>query len=154
VKQLPFVGRTARYALIAAICAAASNAVIILGDVAGGHYVPVIIFAFAVVTPLGYFLHSSFTFGERRSWVGLLRFVSAGALAFPLSLLTMAILCTGLGLRVAIAAPIATVLLFVWNYASAHWAIVGRLHLQCLPSHQVSQIDSNLKEGSSIRPVR
>jgi hypothetical protein len=154
VKHLPFVGRTARYTLIAAICAAASNAVIILGDVAGGHYVPVIIFSFAVVTPLGYLLHSGFTFSEQRSWVGLLRFAWAGALAFPLSLLTMAFLCTGLGLRVAIAAPIATAVLFLWNYASAHWAIIRRAPLQCLQSHQASQIDSSLKESSSIRRLK
>jgi hypothetical protein len=41
----------------------------------------------------------------------------------------MAILCTGLGLPVALAFPITTIMLFVWNYASAHWAIRRHLRL-------------------------
>jgi putative flippase GtrA len=121
--------RSARYVLVAVICAVASNIVIVLGDLVGGHYLLVTLFAFAFVAPLGYVLHSSFTFSEPCSWRGLLRFTSAGAVGVPLSLLTMAILCAGLGMRVAIAAPIATVVLFFWNYASTHWAIVGRVLL-------------------------
>jgi hypothetical protein len=42
----------------------------------------------------------------------------------------MAILCTGLGIPVIIAAPTATIVLFLWNYASAHWAILGTLRFR------------------------
>jgi hypothetical protein len=82
--------------------------------------------SFGVVTPLGYLMHSSFTFRERLSLRGFLRFTSGIAAGFPLLLLSMAILCTGLGLPVVIAAPIATIILFLWNYASVHWAILDR----------------------------
>ncbi|MGP0061729.1 MAG: GtrA family protein [Beijerinckiaceae bacterium] len=122
----PLVGQTARYTFVGAICAATNNAVMILGDLAGEHYVPMMVLSFALVTPLGYLLHSGFTFNERLSLDGLLRFACGIAVGFPLSLLTMAILCTELGLRVVIAAPVATLVLFLWNYASAHWAIIGR----------------------------
>ena len=126
MKTFFLVSQTARYTFIGLLCAAANNVILILGDFVGAHYVPMVALAFAVVTPLGYLLHSSFTFGDRLSWIGLVRFTSGAAMGFPLSLLSMAILCTGLGLRVAIAAPIATVMLFLWNYASARWAIVGQ----------------------------
>ena len=123
----PLIGRTARYTLIGGLCALANNAVMILGDLAGGHYVPMTLLAFLTVTPLGYVLHANFTFREPRSFTGLLRFASGGLLGLALALFIMAVLCTGLGLPVVIAAPIATILLILWNYAAAHWAIIGRL---------------------------
>ncbi|MDR3530342.1 MAG: GtrA family protein [Rhodopila sp.] len=115
--------------MVGAICAVAHNVVMILGDWGGGHYVPVSVLSFGVVTPLGYLLHAKFTFMERLSLAGLLRFTSGVAAGFPLSLLVMATLCTGLGMPVLFAAPIATITLFLWNYASAHWAILGRWKL-------------------------
>jgi hypothetical protein len=36
----------------------------------------------------------------------------------------MFVLCSILSVSPTIAAPIATLLLFVWNYVAAHWAIV------------------------------
>jgi putative flippase GtrA len=129
VRAHPVAGRTARYTIVGAICALAHNAVMILGDLAGGHYVPMTVLSFGIVTPLGYLLHSRFTFRERLSLRGFLRFASGVAAGFPLSLLSMAILCTGLGLPVVIAAPIATITLFLWNYASVHWAILDHWRL-------------------------
>ena len=111
--------------LISAICAAANNAVIILGGLAGGHYLIMTAVAFLIVTPLGYLFHCRFTFAEKRSLRGLFRFWSGSALAFPVSLLTMALLCSGLKLPVTVATPVATVVLFLWNYLSAQWAITG-----------------------------
>jgi putative flippase GtrA len=115
---------------VGAICAVANNAVMILGNLAGVHYVPMTVLSFVLVTPLGYLLHSRFTFRQRRSLRGFGGFASGVATGFPISLLSMAILCTGFGLPVVLAAPIATILLFLWNYASAHWAILGRWRLQ------------------------
>lgn len=129
VRAHPVAGRTARYTMVGAICALVYNAVMILGDLAGGHYVPMTVLSFGTVTPLGYLLHSRFTFRERLSLRGFLRFASGVAAGFPLSLLSMAILCAGLGLPVVIAAPIATITLLLWNYASAHWAILDRWRL-------------------------
>jgi putative flippase GtrA len=63
----PVAGRTARYTIVGAICALAHNAVMILGDLAGEHYVPMTVLSFGIVTPLGYLLHSRFTFREQLS---------------------------------------------------------------------------------------
>lgn len=129
VSAHPVAGRTARYTIVGAICAATHNAVMVLGDLAGGHYVPMTVLSFWIVTPPGYLLHARFTFREQFSLRGFLRFTSGIAAGFPLSLLSMTTLCTGLGLPVVIAAPIATVTLFLWNYVSAHWAILDRWRL-------------------------
>jgi len=43
---------------------------------------------------------------------------------FFVSAALMALFCSGLGLPVAVATPIATVLLFFWNFALARWAIL------------------------------
>lgn len=119
--------RTARYAMTGALCALAHNVVMILGDAAGVHYLPMTFLSFALVTPLGYLLHAGFTFKELLSWRAFLRFAAGVAVGFPLSLLIMAVFCSGFGLPVAIAAPLATLTLVLWNYVSTHWAIVGRL---------------------------
>jgi putative flippase GtrA len=113
VRAHPVAGRTGRYTIVGAICALAYNAVMILGDLAGGHYVPMTVLSFGIVTPLGYLLHARFPFREQLPLCGFLRFASGVAAGFPLSLLSMAILCTGLGLP----------------YASAHWAILNRWRL-------------------------
>jgi putative flippase GtrA len=127
LRELP--ERTARYIIIGAICAAANNAVMILGDWAGGHYALMAVLSFGLVTPLGYLLHSNYTFREQISWRRFLRFASGVATGFPLSLLSMALLCSGLDLPVVLGAPITTITLFTWNYASAHWAILERWRL-------------------------
>lgn len=123
MKPSYFARQTTRYTVVGAMCAIANNLVMIVGDRAGIHYFPMSILSFLLVTPFGYLLHSGFTFGEPRSFRAFLRFSSGVALGFPIYLITMAILCTGLSLSVVVATSIATVLLFLWNYASAHWAI-------------------------------
>ncbi len=130
VKLHPFAERTARYTIVGAICAVLNNLLIIGGDLLGVNYVAMSVTSLAVVTTLAYIMHTSYTFRERRSDRGLLRFFSGVATGFPLFIVLMAILYTGLGVPVAIATPLSTVVLYVWNYALAHWTILshGRLH--------------------------
>jgi putative flippase GtrA len=123
VKLRSFAGRTARYTLVGAICAVVNNILIIGGAFFGINYVVMSFVAFAFVTTFAYLMHTSFTFREQRSVRGLLRFSSGVATGFPLFILLMAIFCTGLGMPVAIATPLSTVVLYVWNYALAHWTI-------------------------------
>jgi putative flippase GtrA len=115
-----------RYLTVGALCAVTHNVIMIGSDFAGVHYLPATLLSFAVVTPLGYFLHCRFTFREAHSLEGFLRFMVGIAVGYPLSLALMMLFCSGLGLPVLIAAPLATVALFVFNYLSAHWAIVRR----------------------------
>lgn len=128
VSRAALLDRGRRYTLVGALCALAHNAIMIGGDAAGLHYFPATILSFLLVTPLGFALHCRFTFREPTSVDRFLRFASGIAAGYPLSLALMALFCSGLGLKVIIAAPLATLLLFVFNYLSAHWAIVRRLH--------------------------
>ena len=116
--------------VVGAACAILNMILMISGDWIGIHYAPMTVVAFFIVTPIGYLLHAGFTFGEKMSWRSFAKFTSGVAVGFPISLLAFTLLCSGLGLSVAVAAPIATVILFVWNYALAHWAILGRLGLR------------------------
>lgn len=118
-----------RYATVGAACALTHNMIMIGSDLAGLHYLPATLLSFAVVTPMGYALHCHYTFRQSRSAASFLRFVAGVAVGYPISLALMVLFCTGLGLPVFVAAPLATVALFVFNYASAHWAIMHRLRL-------------------------
>jgi putative flippase GtrA len=126
--------RTTRYTMVGAICAAAYNVVMLVGDRAGGHYVPLSFLAFGLVTPLGYSLHARFTFRTKLSFGAFLRFAAGAAMAFPLYFAIMAVLCSGSGLAIWMAAPTTTILLYIWNYMSAHWAMRHRLLSRAPPS--------------------
>jgi putative flippase GtrA len=126
VTRSGFLARGRRYLTVGALCAATHNVVMIGADFAGLHYVPATLLSCAIVTPLGYFLHCRFTFREAHSLAGFLRFMAGIAVGYPLSLALMALFCSGLHWPVLIAAPLTTILLFVFNYVSAHWAIVRR----------------------------
>jgi putative flippase GtrA len=116
-----------RYLTVGALCALVYNLIMIGADFAGLHYLPATLIAVGVVAPLGYFLHCRFTFRKALSLEGFLRFSAGIALAYPLLLALMMLFCSGLGLPVPIASPLATAVLVVFNYVSAHWAIVRRL---------------------------
>ena len=120
------LARGRRYLTVGAFCALTHNVIMIGADLAGLHYLPATFISFAVVTPLGYLLHCRFTFHQAHSLAGFLRFTAGIAAAFPLSLGLMALFCTVLQWPVLVAAPLTTVLLVVYNYVSAHWAIIRR----------------------------
>jgi putative flippase GtrA len=123
VKLYSFAGRTARYTFVGAICAVLNNILIIDGASFGINYVVMSLVAFAFVTMFAYLMHTSFTFRDRRSVRGLLRYSSGVATGFPLFILLMTALCSGLGISVAVATPLSTVLLYLWNFVLAHWTI-------------------------------
>ncbi len=125
----PLVERGWRYILVGAVCAMLNYAIMLLNDYAGGHYLLGTVIAFAVVTPLAYALHSRFTFDEPFSTGAFIRFVGGVALAYPIAVGLLIILCSGLRLSVAIAWPIVTIAIFSYNFAAAHWSILPRLKL-------------------------
>lgn len=122
--------RPLRYLQVGAACAALNNVIMIGADWIGYYYTWSMIAAFFLVTPLGFWLHSRFTFVAALSWRNLGTFALGVAAGFPLSLLVMAVLCSGLHLAVMIAAPITSIVLFAWNYVSARFAITGRSPLR------------------------
>jgi putative flippase GtrA len=118
-----------RYTLIGLLCALANYGIMLAVDAAGGHYLLAILAGFVVVVPFGFALHSRFTFAEPLRWKAFIKFAGAATAAYPITVTAMVVLCSGFGLSVAVATPIATVVLFLWNFAAAHWAILPRFNL-------------------------
>ena len=118
------VERGGRYSLVGAICVLLNYGIIVAANAAGLHYLAAMLVAFALVTPIGFLLHSRFTFHEPLRWRAFWRFSAGVASAAPVAFAAMILLCSGLKLHVAIATPVATLIVFLWNFVAAHWAIV------------------------------
>jgi putative flippase GtrA len=114
-----------RYLLVGITCAILHNVILITGDFVGLHYAASCVISFVVVVLWGYGLHSTFTFGRELSAGSLLRYALGMATNLPVSIALMFLLCDVAGLVVVVAAPVATAILFLWNFATSHWAIVG-----------------------------
>jgi putative flippase GtrA len=123
------VARGGRYLSVGALFAVAHNLIMIGADFAGIHYIASMIISFLVLAPLAYVLHCRFTFRQASSLTGLFRYMGGMMAAYPLSMGLMVLFCTVLGWPVLVAAPLTTILLIVYNYVSAHWAIVRRWRL-------------------------
>ena len=117
-----------RYLTVGALWAVVYNLTMIGCDFAGVHYLPASLLSIADNRTVRLFpalpLHipkNAFT-----RWLSALHGRNRGRLSAP-ARPDDALFCSGLGLGVPIATPLATGVLFVFNYLSAHWAIVRRL---------------------------
>jgi putative flippase GtrA len=117
------VRRTTRYTLVGAACAVTYNAIMIAGSRLGANYISLFVLAYLVMTPTAYALHTRFTFAIRRSWQDFARFSASVAASFPINFVVITGLCSGLHLSMTVAAPVTTVVMYLWNYASTHWAL-------------------------------
>jgi putative flippase GtrA len=108
-----------RYLLVGGALALLSNGILIGFDRLGVHYAVSCVVAFVTTLVLAYGLHTHWTFGAERSFGGLLRYGTAMALNLPISLALLFVLISIAGLSMAVAAPAATVMLTVFNYAIA-----------------------------------
>lgn len=147
-RERPLLERGWRYTLVGAVCAIAHNAIMIAADHVGIHYLLGTVISFFAVTPLGYLLHSRFTFAEPPRLKAFARFVGGVAMAYPISVAMMVVLCSGLSLSVVIATPITTAALFVWNFVAAHWAILPRFYLQSTTEPAAPSQPANHQSGS------
>jgi putative flippase GtrA len=112
-----------RYLSVGVVCAALHNLVVISAAWLGLHYLLALLLWAIIVTPTGYALHTSYTFGASFSWSRFMRFASGILSGALLSLVVMFVLCTLFHVAVLIATPVATVIVFAWNYACARWAV-------------------------------
>lgn len=126
------IDRSWRYGLVGMFCAVANYLTIIAVDRMHGNYLVATTIGFIFVVPIGYVLQARFTFAEPLNFKSFTRFVAAAASAYPVVLGIMALLCSGLGLSVAIAVPIAAVGIVAWNFVAAHWAILPRFRRSTL----------------------
>ncbi|HLH88136.1 MAG TPA: GtrA family protein [Xanthobacteraceae bacterium] len=126
------IGRTlmrqsTRYLAGGLACALLHNVIMIATSAWGMPYPPALVLSFSVTTPIGYAIHSAYTFETRYSTRRLQRFMAGAVSGFVVSAALMVLFCSGLAMPVAVATPIATVLVFFWNFALARWAILDLL---------------------------
>lgn len=119
-----------RYIVIGLICATIHNAIMFACDAIGVHYTIAMVISFSVVAPISYGLHSFYTFERDLTRMRFLRFAGGLFMGFPINLVLMALLISGIGLGVPVATLLCTGLLFLWNYFAARWAILVRIGLR------------------------
>ena len=117
-----------RYLVVGGALALLSNVILIVFDRLGIHYVVSCLVAFVITLILAYGLHTHWTFGAERSLGGLLRYGAAMALNLPLSMALLFVLVSLGGLKMALAAPAATVILTAFNYVVAATLMRRRSH--------------------------
>lgn len=114
--------RVERFVAVGALCALLSNAAVIVLVRYGLGSIAASVLAFGPVLLTGYALHSIFTFGTQPSRLTFARYALATVANFPIWVVALYVLCDVLRISVAIAAPVTTALIFLWNYLSARWA--------------------------------
>jgi len=119
-------GPPARYLISGAFCAVANNLLLIAGARAGLRIAPLTLLSFIVIGTTGYVAHVHFTFRQAPGWRSYARFMAGVALGIPAAYAVLSLLCDVLHMPMLAAAPIATVILLVYNYLSARLAIMRR----------------------------
>jgi putative flippase GtrA len=114
-----------RYVMVGGLCAVLANGAIILLVRAGLGTVAATIIAFVPVLLVGYALHAAFTFRRQPSGLSFGRYSVAMAANFPIWIGALYILCDLLRISVTIAAPVTTLLVFLWSYLSGGWAFAA-----------------------------
>jgi putative flippase GtrA len=115
-----------RYILVGLTCALMHTAIMIGCDALGFHYVVASLISFTIVLICGFALHCYFTFEQPPSARSFLLYAASMAMNLPVWIALLFLFCDVAGLSVPIAAPLAMILLFAWNFAVSHWAITGR----------------------------
>lgn len=115
--------RLSRFVIIGGVCALLNNILMIGFAHYGFNYLRATFLAFGPVLFTGYALHAIFTFETSASCLSFVRYTLAMAANYPVWIVALYIFCDLLGVSVAIAAPITTVLVFLWNYMAARWAL-------------------------------
>lgn len=118
-----WVRRAMSYGAIGAVCACISNFIVIVGSLAGIEYWNAAVLSFVLVTPLGYVLQSRFTFRVELSVHRFVCFAGSVAAGAVLFLALIGLFNSVFEVPVWIASPLATMLIFCWNYAASCWTI-------------------------------
>ena len=119
--------RIPRYTIVGAICAAIYNGMMIAGDALGVHYAVSTGVAFVIIVITGYALHCLYTFSERLSVRGFVRYTAAMLLTLPFSLGGMYLLRDLAHVPMWLASPFLTAVMFCWNFVATHWAVVTQV---------------------------
>lgn len=114
------------YALVSGFCLLLNNAVLIVMDRAGAPLPASIALSFAIVVVVGYGLHGRVSFREALDLRGFARYALAMSANIPLAFATLWLWRDLVGLRVELAAPLATIGMTAINFALCRFAVFGR----------------------------
>jgi putative flippase GtrA len=120
------LGRGPRYLAVSLFCVLVNNLILIGFDKIGIHYGYSILASMAVLIPMGYVMQAKLTFSTSLNMRSLRRYALALIFNGPLSYLLLWFLHVLLRIDMIFAAPICTVILFLWNYLISNWAIRDR----------------------------
>lgn len=123
----PLASHRVRYLIGAVICAALNNVILIGGDALGFGYVLLSVTCFVVTGTFAYAFHSYVTFRKEMQVKGYFLYMAGILMGLPVSILFMHGLYDLLGLPMWIAAPLLTVIMFVYNYAVTKLTTTGAL---------------------------
>ena len=116
-----------RYLGVGALVALLQNLIMILADYVGLNFMISNSLCYALIGSLTYVLHSRFTFSMRPSKDGYIRFMAGLFSAFCVASVLFFILCGIAKLRMIFVAPTVTIVMIIYNYVSARWAILNRV---------------------------
>lgn len=111
------------YVVVAALCLALHNAVMILSDRAGSPLWLAVLLSFGIVAATGYVLHGVFTFRQPLALPGFARYLLAMSANVPLAFIFTWFWRDWTGLAMPVAAPLASVCMLAINFALSRWAI-------------------------------
>jgi putative flippase GtrA len=115
-----------RFAIVGLVCAATHNAIVLAASWWQIHYAPACVISYVVVVVLGFALHLRFTFEQPATVASFWRYSLSMAANYPITLVLLFLMCEMAQWTVAAAAPVATVLLFLWNFFTGRWAIIHK----------------------------
>jgi putative flippase GtrA len=115
-----------RYVVVGGLCAVLNNVILIGGDLAGLHYAVSILLTFVLVLPAAYLAHALWTFRTPASWQAFGRFIGGSVSSLVVASFAVWLFRGVLQLPMFISAPLATVVMTIYNYAMAKWAVAHR----------------------------
>jgi putative flippase GtrA len=118
--------RFSRFVVVGGLCALLSNAAVIVLVSYGFGSLSASLLAFGPLLLISYALHSMYTFAAHPTRITFGRYTLATLMNFPAWAALLYTFCDVLKVPVAIVAPAATALIFLWNYLSAKWAFLPR----------------------------
>jgi len=121
--------RRLRYVGVAAFCAILNNISVIALLMLGYGAVAASVIGLLPMFFIGYGLHVGVTFRVAPSWAGFARFSLGLAASLPLAIALLYLFVDVFGAPKALAPPLVTILIFLYNYVATHVAILrgGRL---------------------------
>jgi putative flippase GtrA len=118
---------------IAIVCVLVNNVLLITLDWLSVRSAPSVLISAVVMIPLSFGLHARLTYAVQPTWAAFRRYAAVLIVNTPLAwLLLLAIHDLG-KMPMIYAAPIVTLLLFLWNFSASTWALLTARQLRRLP---------------------